>query len=262
MIKKIESKDNKEFKKLKSLKTNSGRKKNKLFLIEGKKMLIEAFESKVSIKNIIINEDFKNLNILKDSNVNIILLKNSLFNEITEMKNPEGIMASCDFLKNETIDFNNNLLILDNIRDPGNMGTIIRTAESFGYNNILLINGCVNIYNYKVLRSSMGSIFRVNLKEIELKDLNTLKNTHLLYSMALSNSAESIYNMTDIKKHAIIIGNEANGVNKKIIDISDKNVIIPISKNVESLNAAIAASVTMFYFNLIKTKKEKKIDFN
>ncbi|QQK07521.1 TrmH family RNA methyltransferase [Miniphocaeibacter halophilus] len=262
MIKRIESKDNKEFKKFKSLKTNTGRKKNNLFIIEGKKMLIEAFTSKVSIQNIIINEDFKDLTILKNRKESIIQLKNSLFNEITEMKNSEGILAICEFLSNKEIDLSKNLLVLDNIRDPGNMGTIIRTAESFGYNNILLINGCVNIYNHKVLRSSMGSIFRVNLKEIKLEDLNILKNTHLIYSMSLSDNAESIFNMTDIKKHAIIIGNEANGVDKEIIEISDKNIIIPISKNVESLNAAIAASVTMFYFNLISTVKEKKIDFN
>lgn len=259
MIKYIESSSNKEFKKYKSLLKKQGRRKNRLFLIEGKKLFIEALKSNIKIERIIIDEDF-NEEIIVENKELTIRLKNNLFSNLTEMENSEGIITVCNILEEKKLDLKNNILVLDNIRDPGNMGTIIRTAEGFNYRNILLVNNCVDIYNHKVLRSAMGSIFRVNIKEVNIDFLKELKKTYTIYSMALLDKSESLYNMTDIEKHAIIIGNEANGISKDILDISDRTIIIPMSKDVESLNASIAASVTMFYFNLINTKKEKKTD--
>lgn len=258
MIKYIESKDNKLYKKIKSLGTSYNRKKFGLYLIEGKKMFLEALKSSISIELVIIRTNFNEIDLTK-CNLSIITIKDTLFNELTTMKNDEGIIAVCKIEKRKLINFDENFLILDGLNDPGNMGTIIRSAESFGYNSILLVNNCVDIYNSKVLRASMGSIFRVNIVEINIDDLYNLKNTHALISMTLSNDSEYISNMTHIGKHAIIIGNEANGISKDIINLADYKAIIPISKDVESLNAAIAASITMFYFNIINIEKEKRV---
>ena len=257
MIKKIESKDNKFYKKIKSLNKSSHRKKNNLFMVEGKKMFLEALKSHIQIECIIKRSRF-NDDLLKNIDINIIELSDFLFDEITSMENDEGIITICYTNSESEIDTEENYLVLDGIKDPGNMGTIIRTAESFGYKNILLINNCVDTYNSKVLRATMGSIFRVNIVEITVDDLLFFKKNHRLLAMNLNNKSKSIYDMTDIGKHAIIIGNEANGISKDITNLADDNVIIPIDKNVESLNAAIAASITMFYFNLINIEKEKK----
>ena len=257
MTKKIVSKDNKLFKKLKSLNRSNIRKKEKLFLIEGKKMFLEASKSKANLDSIIISERFSEI-IPEEYSEKIIILKNSLFDEITEMQNSEQIIAVCKIEDNKPVEYDQNLLVLDGIRDPGNMGTIIRTAESFNYNNIILINNCVDIFNNKVLRSTMGSIFRVNIIKGSLELLKDIKKHYKIYSMELSNGSESIYNMTEVGKHAIIIGNESNGVSEEVSKFADKKLIIPISENVESLNAGVAASLTMFYFNFINTKMEKK----
>ncbi len=256
MIKKIVSKDNKLFKKLKSLSKSNIRKKEKLFLIEGKKMFIEAVKSNANIDIIIVSEFFTGLD-LKGYEDKLIILKKSLFDELTEMENSEQIITVCKMENSKILEHEDRLLILDGIRDPGNMGTIIRTAESFEYNNIVLLNNCVDIFNHKVLRSTMGSIFRVNIVKGNLELLNDIKQYYKIYSMELSKESESIYNMTDIGKHAIIIGNESNGITMEVSQLADKKLIIPISKNVESLNAGVAASLTMFYFNLINTKMEK-----
>lgn len=259
MIKFIESSDNKEYKKYKSLLKKQNRQKLNLFLLDGKKLFIEALKSNVCIEKVLINEQF-DFDYELPINIEILKIKNSLFEKLTEMENSEGIITVCKFLDEKNLHYNENFLVLDNIRDPGNMGTIIRTAESFNYKNILLLNNCVDIYNNKVLRSAMGSVFRTNIVKIDLFFLKELKKTHEFYSMALLEKSESLYNMTDNKKHAIIIGNEANGISKEVIALSDKTIIIPINNNVESLNASIAASVTMFYFNLINTKMEKITD--
>ncbi|WP_099203305.1 TrmH family RNA methyltransferase [Miniphocaeibacter massiliensis] len=257
MIKKISSKDNKYFKKIKSLKRKNSRVKNKLFLIEGKKVFVEALDSRVKIESIFVKEDF-NINTLIDTNLDIFILEENLFKELTDMENPEGIIAACKIEESERFSKEENIIVLDGIRDPGNMGTIIRSAESFGYKQIGLINDCVDIYNSKVIRGSMGSLFRTNIISLNLEKLKEIKNTHKLYCMALEEDSVSIYNMTESEKHAIIIGNEANGVSQEVLKISAEKVIIPLSGNVESLNAGVAASITMFYFNQIITQMEKK----
>lgn len=253
----ITSSNNVIVKKVKNLKILKNRKKEKLFLIEGFKMAEEAIQSKVEIENIILNED-ATLNVGDKLQEKVVRVKNSLFLQMSDLKNPEGVILICKEIE-KNIDFEENLLILDEIRDPGNMGTIIRTAEAFNYKNILLLGNCVDIYNSKVLRATMGSIFRVSINQIDIETIKDLRHTHIILATALDEDSIDITSMTKIPKHAIIIGNESHGVRKEVSDLAHKKVIIPISENIDSLNAAIASSISMFYLNLIYSKKEKEV---
>ncbi len=251
----ITSSNNPIIKKLNSLKLSKNRRKSKEFVVEGIKMAEEAIESGVEILHVIMDEDIQ-FPLVKTLQEKSVRLKNQLFKQVSELKNPEGIMVICREVKRE-IDLDEDILILDNIRDPGNMGTIIRTAEAFGYKNILLSGDCVDIYNSKVLRSTMGSIFRVSLQKGDLETILNLKKSHKILVTALEEYSVDLTTMTNVGKHAIIIGNESKGVRKEIIDLADVKIIIPISNKIDSLNAAMASGISMFYFKLISTKKER-----
>lgn len=253
----VTSGNNAIVKKVKSLKILKNRNKSNLFLVEGFKMAEEAIQSKVLIENIIFDENAQ-MDIDDKLQNKVVRVKNSLFSQISDLKNPEGVILICKEIESE-IDFKENFLILDEIRDPGNMGTIIRTAEAFNYKNILLLGNCVDIYNSKVLRATMGSIFRISINQVDIKTLEDLRKTHTILATTLEEDSIDITSMTKIPKHAIIIGNESHGVRKEVSQLAHKKVIIPISKNIDSLNAAIASSISMFYLNLIYSKKEKEV---
>lgn len=253
----VTSGNNAIVKKVKSLKILKNRNKSNLFLVEGFKMAEEAIQSKVLIENIIFDENAQ-MDIDDKLQNKVVRVKNSLFSQISDLKNPEGVILICKEIESE-IDFKENFLILDEIRDPGNMGTIIRTAEAFNYKNILLLGNCVDIYNSKVLRATMGSIFRVSINQVDIKTLEDLRKTHTILATTLEEDSIDITSMTKIPKHAIIIGNESHGVRKEVSQLAHKKVIIPISENIDSLNAAIASSISMFYLNLIYSKKEKEV---
>ncbi|WP_300408285.1 RNA methyltransferase [Lagierella sp.] len=251
----ITSTNNAIVKKINSLKLSKNRRKSQEFVVEGIKMAQEAIESDIEIVDIILNEEIE-FPIRDDLNGKVTRLRTRLFKQVSELKNPEGIMLICKE-RNRKIDLEDDILILDSLRDPGNMGTIIRTAEAFGYKNILLLGDCVDIYNSKVLRSTMGSIFRVSIKKADFDILPELKKTHRILVTTLDEDSVDITTMTNVSKHVIIIGNESNGVRKEIVDLADEKIIIPISDKIDSLNAAIATGISMFYLKLIVTKKER-----
>ena len=156
----------------------------------------------------------------------------------------------------DEIDYNQDIILaLDDLQDPGNLGTILRTTDSIGLTQILVSKGTTDVYNSKVIRSSMGSIFRVKI--IECDDLaNTLKqvksNDFQILVTSL-NAKKSIYDI-NLKRKAIIIGNEANGVSQKILDLSDEKAIIPMLGRTESLNASVATAVILYEYVRQKIK--------
>ncbi|MDO4662355.1 MAG: RNA methyltransferase [Tissierellia bacterium] len=235
----IESDSNKFFKNLKKLQQKKYRQKTQTFLIESKKLVEEAIKSNSKIIDIIVNEDYIKNHKLYDYKT--VILKNELFSKLSNLNNPEGIMARVKIV-DRNLEFNDKILILDNINDPGNMGTIIRSAEAFGFYDIILTNDCVDIYNYKSLRASMGSVFRVN---VVVKDINYIKKLRKDYVILASSMDGIDYRQINDKKLALIIGNEANGISDELFEISDKKIKIPMRGENESLNAAIAASILM-----------------
>ena len=238
----ITSKDNEQIKHIKK------------FIIEGIKMIEEAISENVKIKSIIICDDCKSQGAIPNelmyeiAKLNCIYVAEKVFNTITDVINPQGIMAIVEKPKLEEINYSeSNFLLLDNIQDPGNLGTILRTADSLDMKQIIVSKGTADAYNLKVVRSTMGAIFRVKI--IEVQSLNKIvkemkKHKIKVYATDLQTD-KSIYDV-DYEKSAIVIGNEANGVSKEVLEEASQRIKIPMLGKTESLNAAVATSIILY----------------
>ena len=174
-----------------------------------------------------------------------------VFGLLTDVVNPQGMLAVIEKRSSEDeINYTEDVIVvLDGIQDPGNLGTILRTVDSVGLSQIVLSKTSVDAYNPKVVRSTMGAIFRVKIIEAE-NLVETLKNMkkHKFKVVATSLSgSESIYKM-DYNKKVIVIGNESKGVSKEILDVSDSKIKIPMLGKTESLNASIATGVILYEY--------------
>jgi len=254
----ITSKDNELIKHIRKLKEKKYRDEYGEFIVEGVKMIEEAIHEKADIKQIIICDDCKNQNMMTSEQLydiakyECIYVNEKIFNLITEVTNPQGILAIIKKAeKNENkIDYKENLfLILDNIQDPGNMGTILRTVDSLDMKQIIVSPETTDCYNSKVVRSTMGAIFRVNIIERDLEKIIKEMQKHEIKVFATDLKTEkTIYNV-DFKKTAIIIGNEAKGVSENVLKLADDRIKIPMKGKTESLNAAVATGIILYEIN-------------
>lgn len=269
----ITSKSNEKVKYIKSLNEKKFRQKYNAFYIEGIKVVSEIlnYRRAMNIKFIAYSKEIllklnggeDILNIIQKNSLNIELLSLSkeLFEYITDTKTPQGILAVID-MQNKSlkdIDFENNIIILDKIQDAGNIGTIIRTAEAFDINNIICIEGTTDIYSPKVVRSTMGSIFRENIVYVKEQEIDEMvevlkKHNFNIFATTLDKSTD-LENISFDLKSAFIFGNEANGVSDKLKYKADKNVKINMSLNTDSLNVSIAAGIVMYKQYIEKRKK-------
>lgn len=254
----ITAKDNNKIKYTKSLLKTKNRNKESKFIIEGYRILTLAIECSANVDYVFINEDFEKkeehsefLQTLKTKNIKIYKTTNKIFDELIDTENTQGILGVVEFkqrnIEESLKDEHKLVLILDRIQDPGNMGTIIRTADAAGVDAIIALKGCVDIYNPKVIRSTMGSIFDMNIihtTQDEALRMLKLKNFDIVSSYLNTNN---YYNTVEYNyKTALVIGNEANGINEELVSKSDVLVKIPIYGNAESLNAAISSAILMY----------------
>lgn len=250
----IISKDNEIIKNIKKLKEKKYRVDS--YIVEGIKMVKEAINENQEIALIAIREDFK---IDFDTkNIKTVTISNKIFNDISDVKTPQGILAVIKKNQNNQIETNSDyILALDSLQDPGNMGTIIRTADSANINQIIINKTTVDPYSPKVIRSTMGAIYRTNI--IEVEDLKaTLKEMKLKGFQIITTdlkATQSIYDINYTNKTIVVIGNEANGVSQEILQTADKKVIIPMLGKTESLNASIAASIMIYEYVRQKIQK-------
>lgn len=250
----IISKDNEIIKNIKKLKEKKYRVDS--YIVEGIKMVKEAINENQEIALIAIREDFK---IDFDTkNIKTVTISNKIFNDISDVKTPQGILAVIKKNQNNQIETNSDyILALDSLQDPGNMGTIIRTADSANINQIIINKTTVDPYSPKVIRSTMGAIYRTNI--IEVEDLKaTLKEMKLKGFQIITTdlkATQSIYDINYNNKTVVVIGNEANGVSQEILQTADKKVIIPMLGKTESLNASIAASIMIYEYVRQKIQK-------
>ncbi len=259
----ISSKDNEFIKNIKKLKDKKYRDMTKQFIVEGIKLIKEAIEEKADIKQIVICDNCQNSDIIpKDLMYEIakfecIYVTENIFKMISDVNTPQGILAIIGRTSTEAeIDYTQDIIVaLDDIQDPGNLGTILRTVDSVGLNQILVSKGTADAYNPKVVRSTMGAIFRVKIIECEnlkntLKEIKKHKFELITTSLQTENS---IYDINYNKK-VIIIGNEANGVEQDIQDMSDIKVKIPMLGRTESLNASVATGIVLYEYVRQKIK--------
>lgn len=261
----ITSKENQLIKHIIKLKEKKYRKEYNEYIIEGVKIVEEAIEEKAKIKQIIISEDAINSELVqkhlkeKLQKIDYIQVPSNIFKLISEVEKPQGVLAVIEKENGgENIDYNQDLILaLDDLQDPGNLGTIIRTADSVGLNQILISKGTTDPYNSKVIRSTMGAIFRVKIVECEdLKQtLKRLQENNFKVMVTDLGTDKSIYDIK-LQKNVIVIGNEANGVSKEIKKIADTKAIIPMFGKTESLNASIATGVILYEY--VRQKLQEK----
>ena len=259
----ISSKENELIKHIKKLKDKKERDISNEYIIEGVKLIQEAIQEKAKIKQIIICEECEKAEAIPKeimyeiARYECIYITKKLYNYLTEVKTPQGILAVIEKESNEkNIDYTQEIIVaLDGIQDPGNLGTILRTVDSIGLTQILVSKDTADSYNPKVVRSTMGAIFRVKIIECEdleetLKEIKKHKFEIVVTSLQTKNS---IYDI-DYNKKVIVIGNEANGVQEKIQQLADKKVKIPMLGKTESLNASVATGIILYEYVRQKLK--------
>lgn len=243
----IVSKDNKYYKLLKKLNEKKYRDENNIFLAEGEKFLNEN----INFQKIIIKEENfeyfnKKYNISNYSNVTI--LSNKLFNSISSQETSQGIIFIYNKAINQIENIKGDVVIVDDVQDPGNIGSMIRSIVALGYKNLILTHGSVDVYSPKVVRATMGAIFRLNIiYEKKEKILDFLrKNKYQIIVTALHKDSINFNEIKLIDNNAYIFGHEGGGVSEFFIKNSDIKSIIPMFGNMESFNVAVALGIFLY----------------
>ena len=241
MIINISSKQNTKIKEIgKLISDNSYRKERKEFVIEGFHLLEMALEDRL-VKAIFSLEPLKNI----DEKITNYIVSEDILKKISTQKNPQGVVAICSMRKEKEIS-HNNVLYLDGVSDPGNLGTLLRTALAFSFKDVILSKGSVSLYNEKTISSSQGAIFRLNIISGDEQNLINLKEKgYKILATEIKGSVE-LKNIKKSDKQVLILGNEAHGVNEKILNLADERIRIDINE-IESLNVAICGAMMMHY---------------
>lgn len=234
-----------DLKNIKRLHFKKYRNQENLFLAEGSKIVIELLQSKIKPKIIIIAQGWQQNNSVEDilfDNVEFISDKD--FKKISSQKNPEGILAVCEIPNTniETFHFSEWTIALDQIQDPGNLGTIIRIADWFGIHQIICSENSADAYNSKVVQSSMASIARVKIAYLSLEQLF---QQHKVNIYAADLEGESVYNISSLSPGILLIGNESRGISTNFNGFITKKITIPKKGRANSLNAAVATGIIL-----------------
>jgi TrmH family RNA methyltransferase len=237
----ITSLDNDNVKKWKKLCKKKYRDEFGIYLVEGEHLVEEAYKSGVLDKVIVLDgEDY--------SYDNIVYVSYEVMKAISSLDTPNKIMGVCK--KKENIEIvGKRFLLLDGIQDPGNLGTIVRSAVAFNIDTIILSDDTVDLYNPKVLRSTQGMIFHTNIFSYDIVAfINILKSMGItVYGTDVNNGIDA-RELSDLDKtsFALVMGNEGNGVRKEVKELCDKNLYINMNENVESLNVGVATSILLY----------------
>lgn len=233
-----QSTNNPKIKELAKLKIKKHREKQGLFLIEGEHLVKEAYDSNILEELLILENKEFNLDVKTN-----YITKNVL-NYLTQVETPVGIIGVCK-LTNKQIK-GNRLLILDSIQDPGNLGTIIRSSVAFNIDTIIINDKCADPYSDKVIRSSQGMIFKINIVKKDLPSyLKEIKGKIPIYGTKVT-GGKNIKNLEKIESFAIIMGNEGKGVDETLLKLCDEYLYIPMNEKCESLNVGVATSIILY----------------
>lgn len=222
--------------------------------VEGFRIIEEAIRSGLRLRAVFVSESGQDraARLLPQigSHSDTLLLPDKLFASVVPSDTPQGVAALIQIKKfkvNEVLQNSGPLLVLAGIQDPGNLGTILRSAEAFGAGGILLAEGTVSAYNNKTVRASAGSVFRLTMAKIQTADAIAQLRENGFRLLATSSHKGTALAQSDLsRKIAVFIGNEGSGLDKKLLAHMDELITIPHSPRVESLNAGIAASIILY----------------
>lgn len=257
MIIEILSKNNDIIKYIKKVISNpKKRKQDDVFLIEGLRLCEEAVKNNVDIIKVFYTSKFYQKHnslintIISANNSQGYIVNETVMEYISDTETPQGIVCLCKMIdKNisiDTIKSYSKIILLENLQNPSNLGSIFRSLDAFGVDLVIISSDSCDVYNPKSLRGSMGAIFKLNIMiENNISGLLVAlkKEGFNICSAVPSNKAESVKILGDLKKVVAILGNEGNGISKKIIELSDRHIVIPMRENCESLNVAVAAGI-------------------
>ena len=235
----ITSLNNENIKEILKLKEKKYRDLSNTFLIEGRHLVLEAHREKKIVELILEQDELFPLD------VNTLYVSSSVMNKLSDLKTPSNVMAVVEKLDEKPI--GEKILILDNIQDPGNLGTIIRSAVAFNFDTIVLSPKTVDLYNPKVVRSTQGMMFHTNIIIREpVSFINELKNEgYKIVGTKVTNGIDVRESKT-YSHFALIIGNEGKGMSEELSELCDEYLYIKMNDQCESLNAAVAASILMY----------------
>ncbi len=265
----ITSRNNTLVKWVASLLDKKGRQASSAFIAEGVKLTLEAIHASLPITHIFISEERKDellpkvlssLNEADKEEVEIFILSTSVFKKISTEKAPQGVISVIkylDFFFNIDIIYKEEFFLpsseraiaLCSVRDPSNLGAVIRSSVAFGVDHIILTDDCADLYNPKTVRSAMGSLFKVKTSRIKsFSDFisSARSNGRRVLCAELSEGAASLNDANLVSSDIVVIGNEGHGIPRDVSQLSDGAVYIPISNKTESLNAAVAAGIFMW----------------
>lgn len=248
----IESNKNEWIKQIKKLDKKKYRDLENRYLIEGEHLVEEALKNQANLEHVLFTAEsmasYEELlaNVPDEKKVQVTA---EIIKQLSSLPSPQpiiGIVSKNNQLINETA--TSHLLLLDNVQDPGNVGTMIRTADAAGFSGVLLGEGTADVYNSKVVRSMQGSQFHIQIEEVVLEErIKVLKESgYTIYATELNEAAVSYQEIQSSEKIAVVMGNEGQGVSQKLLELSDVNVYIPMKGQAESLNVAVAAGIVMF----------------
>lgn len=215
------------------------------FLIEGFHLIEEAYTSKWNIVKVIVQKGISIPHWCTSRQIEVV--EPHVFQEIAQTETPQGIAAEVE-MKQTELALSNHVLLVDAVQDPGNLGTIIRTADAAGFSDVILGNGTVDLYNDKVIRASQGSVFHLNIVSADLLDTipKLQQQNYKVWASALE-GAVSLYETKVPNQTALILGNEGVGVDKTLQEYANAKVTIPIYGEAESLNVSVAAGIFMYH---------------
>ena len=255
----VKARDNNTLKHIhKLVKQKKYRSKCQQFIAEGLRTCQDVLISNLRADIFLCSEDFYTRNLELSSRLEgiadeSICVPNSIFNVLSDTKTPQGVLLVMKTLdKNsdiDKIDYNGKFLLLDNMQNPDNISTVLRSADAFAVKGVFITKDSCDVYSPKVVRGSMGAIFRVPFYMINSAS-DFLNNTYatkgISFAACLSDKAESISDVKFPENSLVAIGNEANGLDHSTITACDRQIIIPMSGKIDSLNAGVAASIIMW----------------
>lgn len=242
----ISSNQNERVKYWVSLKDKKNRDLNKEYIIEGEHLVLEAYKNGY-LKTIIYCNNLK----INFEGIETIEVSRNIIEKISSTLSPQNILGVASYFDESLLELENKIVLLDGVQDPGNAGTIVRNSLAFGYNLVYFSNNSVDIYNSKFIRATQGYFYSLKLLRGDISDFckKLILNNYDIITTYLDNSSIDINNIIPNDKHALVFGNEGQGVSKEILDLSTKKVIIKMDDKVDSLNVAVASGIIMFQFN-------------
>ena len=226
-----------QIKLIRSLSLKKNRQKHGLFIVEGEKLVNEVLSSDWEVEGIYATKEWLG--------ENATIISNNDLSRISSLKTPNKVVAVVKIKKGSLDITSNTVLALDGVKDPGNLGTIIRLADWFGVEDIICSDDCVDYLNPKVVQSSMGSFTRVNLHYTSLMDAFKKYSDYKLFMTVLNGTP--ISEMTNADKKIVVMGSESKGISSKILELTSDKITIPKSKSskAESLNVSVAAAIIL-----------------